>query len=337
MECFLKKTIGKPLLFLCKSPSIGMFSLGKIDGIILSDKNIKYNFFITPVSNNEELSIDGKGCIVLFAYPNILNFSLSDSYIVDFLMIQSAKNIDGIRINPYGNDLNCSNFNNSTKRCIVPKSHFDYEFSGYYYLYHLNHLRKYSIFYELPPIQIILPENKNIMLKITNENNQNIIVGEKETITFFTNYNDKGKNIFNDIDINKYISFNSTIIDTGRNKFNVTCKIWKTIDENIIIMCNFNNNNLFYTRNYIILNETTLNYGDYKIIISQESYIQVQKYFYNIPFLYYDKQIINIDNNDSYELKFKFESYNNDILYICGQSNNYAILDNCKIGTNELN
>ena len=97
------------------------------------------------------------------------------------------------------------------------------------------------------------------------------------------------------------------------------------------------NNNLFYTRNYIILNETTLNYGDYKIIISQESYIQVQKHFYNIPFLYYDKQIINIDNNDSYELKFKFESYNNDILYICGQSNNYAILDNCKIGTNELN
>ena len=34
--------------------------------------------------------------------------------------------------------------------------------------------------------------------------------------------------------------------------------------------------------------------------------------------------------------KFKTESYNNELLYIYGQNNNYAILDNCSINNEKL-
>ena len=124
LECFLKKTKEKPLLLFCKTPLTGIFSLGNMDEKILYDKSIKYNFFIAPVSNDEKISINGKGCIATMAYPNVLNFRLNDTYIVDFLMLQCAKNIDGIKINPYASDLSCSNINNSTKRYIVLKSNF---------------------------------------------------------------------------------------------------------------------------------------------------------------------------------------------------------------------
>ena len=76
----------------------------------------------------------------------------------------------------------------------------------------------------------------------------------------------------------------------------------------------------------------------YKIIInSYPTSLCVEQFDIEIPFLYYDKQIINIEKDkETYELKFKYELYNNDILYICGQSNNYAVLDNCQNNTNEI-
>jgi len=59
-----------------------------------------------------------------------------------------------------------------------------------------------------------------------------------------------------------------------------------------------------------------------------------------LPFLYSDFQNYNLSlNQSSNTLKFKVdtaENYNNELLYIYGEKNNYAILDNCEVHDKEL-
>ena len=79
------------------------------------------------------------------------------------------------------------------------------------------------------------------------------------------------------------------------------------------------------------LQKALINYKNYTITIEQNELIEFKQYFSHIPFLYSDKQTINIDVDQApYELKFKIQKYNNDLLYIYGSNNNYAILDNCQ-------
>jgi hypothetical protein len=78
-------------------------------------------------------------------------------------------------------------------------------------------------------------------------------------------------------------------------------------------------------------------YDDYYIKIEPKTTIKVNQLNYNIPFIYSDAQTIDVKYDTySYEFKFKFDSYNNDILYIQGEHNNYYVLDNCENSTNEL-
>ena len=218
---------------------------------------------------------------------------------------------------------------------IDAKSHFENEESGYFFAHYQNYYGEYCKFYELSPIQVILPKNMDIMLKIIPGKKQ--IIGKKGAIILSTNYNDYGKNVFDSLNIDNYINFRGTIMDYNNynNKYNANCKIWKPKDENITIICKFNE---ILGQNKVILNEELINYKNYKnTCIYQEKPIEVDLYSYHIPFLYYDNQTINIDNRDSYELKFKVGSYNNDLLYIKGESNNYAVLENCKRNINDLN
>jgi len=156
-SCFFKKTEESKLLFLCLAAEEGNYSLGEItEEICKDDINIKYNFYIQPVINNEIYYINGQGSYILTAYPMVFNFTSSESLIFD-LVLPFSEYVK-IKLNPDGNELECINGEN-TKSCIVPKSHFENKTSGYYYIHHLNHLNEYIIAYEISPVRVILPSN----------------------------------------------------------------------------------------------------------------------------------------------------------------------------------
>ena len=189
---------------------------------------------------------------------------------------------------------------------------------------------KYSNF------NINLSVDKNIKLSIQSSNNT-LKVGEKGIIYFVTNYNDTETNIFDILDIEEKTKFNTTIHDENQNEYNVNCKLWKPINHYIRIICNLEDK-LKNIENNITLNSVQIIYKEeYNIEINQEAFIKIKQLNYSIPFLYSNQQSIEIkDNIESYELKFKYESYNNEVLIIYGESYNYAALDNCKINDTEL-
>ena len=335
-SCFFRKYSQKPLLILCSIKDEGTYSLGEIkQEIYLDNINVRYNFSIQPVVNNEEFEVKDDGTYGLYYYPTILNFSLYDEIDVNFF-IYSSKLIKGIKLNIDSDELNCQDINENTTKCFVHKSHFENKESGYYYIYHLNHKNNYSIFYEMPPIKVILPEENNkLIINIKKEDNKNIVIGYQGIFAFITDYNDNETNIFDIIDIEEKAKFNTFIIDNNRNKYNVSCRLWKPIDEKIRVICSLNEN-LKNNNQDILLVKFSFDYNNYHIILIQDDYIITEQYDYNISFLYSDKQLIKInDEEDTYNLTFKVESYYNDTLFIYGQKNNYAILDNCIINNNK--
>ena len=338
-KCHLKKTKDKPLLILCSTISQGTFYIGDIKHETeLYEINIKYNFFIQPVINYEEVTINSPGSSNMFITPKLLDFTLNDEINIEFFMLY-PENSKNIRLNLYSDNLICENKNNNIKKCLVPKSHFENKLTGDYYMYHLNHLNKYSIYYELSPIRVILSNENNIVLRIKKEFNPNMIkIGDKEKIFILvTNYNDNERNIFKNIDLEKSIKFNSTLTDRYNMEFQVNCRLWNPKDDNIRIICNIYES-YFYSYQDIKFKEISFNYKEYNITIIQEELLNFEVlYGNNIPILYSEKQIIIIkDDKEYYNLKFNFESYNNETLYILGHSNNYAILESCKINENFL-
>ena len=76
ISCFFKKTEKSKLLFLCLAAEEGNYSLGDLtEEITKNDINIKYNFIIQPMINNETYSISGQGSYILTAYPMVFNFT----------------------------------------------------------------------------------------------------------------------------------------------------------------------------------------------------------------------------------------------------------------------
>ena len=79
--------------------------------------------------------------------------------------------------------------------------------------------------------------------------------------------------------------------------------------------------------------------NDYNISIYSKIPVKVERFDYDIPFIYSDEQIINIkDDINIYELKFKYGYYNKNILYLSGNSylSSNFILCNCKSESNEI-
>jgi hypothetical protein len=98
-----------------------------------------------------------------------------------------------------------------------------------------------------------------------------------------------------------------------------------------------NGQNFEKGENNIAINEYSFNHNNMKVLISfPKNTFTIEQLDYAIPYLYSDGQTININEETSYELKFKIEIYNNDPLYIYGSNNNYANLDNCEKTNNEL-
>ena len=338
--CYFKKNKYSPLLYLCNfyvyTPSY------KIDNtIFMNNSHYKYNFIILPSDKTYYLHIYNTGKSFNFVFPEILNFTSEESLTIKYL-ISDASLTDNIKYISDSDYLKCE-YINGLKRCIVPFTHFIRQKSGYYYLNQIN-VEESFIHYESSPINVILPENI-IEIYVNDEDNQDYkIIGKNNILSFVTNYTDE-RNIFNIDDIEEKTHFNTTISLNQYNDgiyFKVTCRLWKPKNDKIRLLCKLNES---IGINFIKINNALFSYKEYKIaIISTMSYqTQGVKTSRNIPFIYSDKQEINIEENKQfYELKFKFEEYNNDVLYLQRKVFKYDpylsefIFDNCTINGKDL-
>jgi uncharacterized cupin superfamily protein len=275
------------------------------------------------------------GTQVRLTYPEELNFQSEDTIIIRYIM-DSPNYANKIKLNPESSDLECEDLN-EMKKCIVPITHFDNKESGYYYTFHSNHLNDSSIYYESNPINVILPPlDKRIEIILEEELNHNIInIGIKGTLYFRTNYNDS-ENIFNISDIEENTKFETTITDEDNNEYNVLCRLWKPEIGKFRVFCDLNET-LSKKEGNIQFNSAHLKYDDYQVIISSNGTLFTVKQFDKvIPFLYSDRQIIDIKEEKDYELKFKIGKYNNEILYFTGVTLGYKIFEDCKTEENDL-
>ena len=332
-RCFLKKYEGSSLLLLCMFQSEGEYYLNNTGTLKLENIHIKYNFYIQNITNYEIITISDFGSFIYINHPLILNFTENDNITIRYSLLESNY-VKKIRLNPNSEDIECELLPGMSK-CVVPISHFNYGESGYYYTYYTNHLGELSKYYEASPFYVIMPEHKLIqMVILEKDNNKTLNVGINGTLYFVTDYNDNDMDIFNSSDIEEKTKFNNIITDTYGNNYTVSCRLWKPNDGIIRIICNLEED-LSKIVDNISFNRITFLYGDYQIEINSQIYIKVNLFNYQIPFLYSDKQIINIEEEkDIYDFKFKFDSYNKEKLYIASMKG--KILEHCQANKKEI-
>ena len=163
LNCEFRKYNDSPLLILCYSYyEEKTYVLKEItQEIIVDDLNVKYNFRIQPMSNNEPIQFSGKESdSILMMYPNILDFKLKDIYSINIINREDYNMIGlyGLTFNENASDLDCIRKypGNRLFVCNVTKSHFSGKKSGYYYIKHTNTFGKKSTNYEVAPIKILL-------------------------------------------------------------------------------------------------------------------------------------------------------------------------------------
>ena len=154
--CSFRKHSGFPLLILCFAYINGINVLNEItEEKIFNNINIKYNFRLQPVKNEEKIYGEQvSGSFIYYNYPHILDFTKSDSLSVNY-HIEVANDLTGLTFNENKGDLTCQKIKKITK-CTVPKSHFEGKETGYYFLKHTNHLNGKSTSYEGVPVKVIL-------------------------------------------------------------------------------------------------------------------------------------------------------------------------------------
>ena len=340
MYCVLKKTEEKPLLLLCMADYPGTFFLGEIQQEIpLNGIHLRYNFIISPVSNYEEFTIyeSDKGAVIPFSYPEILDFNHNNNIIVDFYVGGESEYINGLKLNPDSPDeLECRKDVNLVE-CVVPKSHFKTNSSGYYYTYYLNYLNESSADYLNSPIKVILPEDNEIIIGIKQEDNDfERIIGTNGITFFVTDYLDE-LNIFNISEIEEKSTFETKIIDDSNITYDATCRLWKPKDDTLSIFCTLKDQ-LNNGTKFISIEKVTFEYNnEYNIsIVPEELKIEVVQVDGNVPFLYSDEQEIFVKNDITYELRFKHNDYNNELLELYDSNLNEKIIDNCQAQDKEV-
>ena len=223
-ECFFKKDKEEPLYLLCKSNrGESPISLLEIKNeIVLDNIHVKYNFNIKPLKNDNKVYMEGEGASGMIILQKTLDFYNNDEINID--LIFDIPFTGNIKLNlDAKEELVCENVHALISRCKVPKSHFENKQSGNYYIYYLNHKKEYIRFYEFSPFQVILPNENEVLIRIIKENNKNgIKIGKDGIFAIVTDYNDKGKNIFNDTVIGN-IEINTNIKDENNNEYKVEC------------------------------------------------------------------------------------------------------------------
>ena len=156
-ECYFKKNEDNtPLILICSIYNeYSELSLNKIKYLSMNFIDYKYNFIIT-YQNEEWFKRKGRGENIWAKYPDILYFTSKNE--TNFTIHGVISLIfDRLTFNPKFGYLKCEiSRYYQTAQCIVPKSHFLGEKSGYYYLHYNDSLGVESIFYEVAPFKVIL-------------------------------------------------------------------------------------------------------------------------------------------------------------------------------------
>ena len=156
--CYLRKYDDNPLIIVCKPPNIGKCWLSGVVTWGYIRGNIRYNFIIEPVKNEEKIyhSSGDRGVSIEVLYPETLNFSGTE-YLNIYYVPQGSNKLKGITFNKEKGDLDCEIKGSKLVKCRVPKNHFDK--NGYYFTKHTNHLDGKSIYYESVPVKVVLKAN----------------------------------------------------------------------------------------------------------------------------------------------------------------------------------
>ena len=103
--------------------------------------------------------------------------------------------------------------------------------------------------------------------------------------------------------------------------------MWKPKEEKIKIFCRAR----FLYGNYTF-DEVNFNYKDHNITIKTEDYFNIKYESVPVNFLYSDKQFINLgDTNETFILKFKYDLYINNGLFLNKDNNYIPLCDDCQI------
>ena len=170
-----------------------------------------------------------------------------------------------------------------------------------------------------------IDQEKNITIKIKYEdNNETKLIGDGSyTISFITDYDDTETNIFNISDIEEKTQFEMIFQRDSFGSENGICRLWKPQNEKLRLFCWIN-----FSGTYSFMN-VSFPYNDYIIYIETSDYFLIS---YSIPrsFIYYEKQFIDLDiQEDIYYLKFKYDYYLKESLFLYKKSN-FIPLDNCQ-------
>ena len=153
--------------------------------------------------------------------------------------------------------------------------------------------------------------------------NEPINIGQKGVLILETEYDDAESNIFKSSDIESLTRFNGTFSGVDKN-YLANCRLWKPQNENIRIICKFNENLI---SGKIKFEEAKLIYENYEITLMEEDDIKINQLDSNITVLYSNKQEINITDKEYYILEFKKEVYNKDSLILYKDKMKNIILD----------
>ena len=155
-----------------------------------------------------------------------------------------------------------------------------------------------------------------ITLNITKDLNQEDKYVEKDgVISFKTDYKDD-ENKFDISQLEEKLVFETKIKDDLNNTYNAACKLWKPLNDNIRVICNFVGT--INKTSYINLNNINLEYNNkYNITITQTELIRVIPSNVHIPFIYSNSQTIIIkEDKPTFELKFNVSKYYKEFIVI---------------------
>ena len=161
-RCFFKKNEdNSPLMFICLLEfREGSFRLNKFNHLSMNFIDYKYNFIVT-YQKDESITREEGAEFVLITYPEVLNFTSKNDLNIT-IEGNIYKHYDKLTLNPKSENLKCDiGIYHSVVQCIVPKSHFKGEKSGYYYLHYPDSLGDISLYYEANPFKVILSGSFN--------------------------------------------------------------------------------------------------------------------------------------------------------------------------------
>ena len=325
--CNFRKSTPNEVLLTCYNYNKGEFYLGSQSFRSFTNIHYKYNFDLWTTSNSQIASVYYPWIIIHGSNPNNVDLSLEESFTLR-LFIYWSYHTDHIRLNLNSDDLECTRTVDLLS-CKVPLNHFKNKKNGYYYTYAQNDNGIWQILYDVNPVYVKLPEQNDVVLRIKEENNKNVVkIGLNGTLYFVTDYVDN-ENIFPE-NIDETYEFITFILDDYGNKYDVNCKLFKSENEKMRIFCNLEEK-LFFTEQYVTLNTTTsFIYNNKNIIIYSKDPVKVEQINYNIPFLYSEPNdiIFNyIENSDMYNITIKSISYNNEKLFLKGENGNIFEFD----------